>query len=309
MAEYRLHENEWVFPVGLGVLFSAPGFFKMHLSGRRGAYFEWAQDGKVVAAIHFTEVEPGFWRSPARGTYAGFVWVPGLGLEALLSFHDAALARLRALGASRLEVLPAPMAHDPTAFATQTYLLRSCGYETSQCDLNHSLEVDERPLADRMTYGNLKRLRKGVREGLIAQPLVRTDLPEVYDTIAANRSSKGHEMSMTLSQLMAMVECFPEAVKLFGCRLGSELVAAAVCLQVEKGVLYVFYWGDRPGYSSLSPVVTLADAIYAHCQTEGIRLLDVGTSTVDREPNLGLIQFKNGLGFSASLKVRMTRHI
>jgi hypothetical protein len=201
------------------------------------------------------------------------------------------------------------MAHDPTAFATQTYLLRACGYETSQCDLNHSLEVDEQPLAERMSYGNLKRLRKGVRERLIAQALPGTDLPEVYDTIAANRASKGHEMSMSLSQLKAMADGFPEAVKLFGCRMGSELVAAAVCLQVEKGVLYVFYWGDRPGYANLSPVVTLADAIYAHCQTEGIRLLDVGTSTVDREPNLGLIQFKNGLGFSASLKVRMTRHI
>jgi hypothetical protein len=56
-------------------------------------------------------------------------------------------------------------------------------------------------------------------------------------------------------------------------------------------------------------VVTLADAIYTHCQTQGTRLLDVGTSTVDRQPNFGLIQFKSGLGFSASLKLRMTRNI
>ena len=309
MAEFLLRENAWIYPPGLGGLFNGPGFFQMHASERQGAYFEWEQDGKVAASIHFTEVEPGFWRSPARGTYGGLVWVPGLGLESLLGFHEAVLARLRAMEASRLEVLPAPMAHDPTAFATQTYLLRACGYETSQCDLNHSLEIDEQPLAERMSYGNLKRLRKGVREGLIAQALPATDLPEVYDTIAANRTSKGHEMSMSLSQLKAMADGFPDAVKLFGCRLGGELVAAAVCLQVEKGVLYVFYWGDRPGYANLSPVVTLADAIYAHCQTEGTRLLDVGTSTVDREPNLGLIQFKSGLGFSASLKVRMTRHI
>jgi hypothetical protein len=309
MAEFHLRENAWVCPDGLGGFFNGPGFFQLHAADRRGAYFEWDQDGKVAASIHFTEVEPGFWRSPARGTYAGLVWVPGLGLDSLLSFHEAVLARLRALGASRVEVLPPPMAHDPMAFATQTYLLRACGYETSQCDLNHSLEVDERPLAERMSYGNLKRLRKGVREGLVAQALPHTDLPEVYDTIAANRASKGHEMSMSLSQLTAMAARFPDAMKLFGCHMGSELVAAAVCIQVEKGVLYVFYWGDRPGYASLSPVVTLADAIYTHCQTHGVRLLDVGTSTVDRQPNFGLIQFKSGLGFSASLKLRTTRNI
>ena len=309
MAEYHLHENAWIHRPGLGGLFNGPKFFQLHSANRNGAYFEWEQDGKVVASIHFTEVETGFWRSPARGTYAGLVWLQGLRFEALWHFHEAVLARLRVLGVSRLEILPAPMAHDPTAFATQLYLLRACGYETSQCDLNHSLQVDLRPLAERMSYGNLKRLRKCTREGLVSKILPHTELPEVYDTIVANRVSKGHEMSLSLLQLTAMVESFPEAVKLFGCRMGSELVAAAVCLQLDNRVLYVFYWGDRPGYASLSTVVTLAQAIYVHCQTEGIGLLDVGTSTVDSEPNFGLMQFKEGLGFSASLKVRMTRHI
>jgi len=308
MVTHRLLENAWVCPPGLGGLFNRYGFFQLHSSDRRGVYFEWEQDAKVVATIHFTEVEPGLWRSPARGTYAGFAWVPGLGLESLFGFHEAVLARLRSLGASRLEVLPAPMAHNPAAFSIQEYLLRSCGYQTSQCDLNHSLKVDARPLAERMSYGNLKRLRKCAREGLVALSLTHTDLPEVYETIASNRASKGHEMSMSLLQLQAMVERFPEAVKLFGCRMGGDLVAAAICLQVDEGVLYVFYWGDRPGYASLSPVVSLADAIYADCQIQGIGLLDVGTSTVDSQPNFGLIQFKTGLGFEPSLKVRMARN-
>ena len=308
MAKHHLHENAWIYPPGLGGLFNRHGFFQLHAAERRGVYFEWEQDSKVVATIHFMEVESGLWRSPARGTYAGLAWVPGLGLESLFGFHEAVLARLRSLGASRLEVLPAPMAHNPTAFSIQEYLLRTCGYQTSQCDLNHSLEVDARPLAERMSYGNLKRLRKCAREGLVALPLQHTDLPAVYETIASNRASKGHEMSMSLLQLQAMVERFPEAVKLFGCRLGGDLVAAAVCLQVDEGVLYVFYWGDRPGYASLSPVVSLADAIYAYCQIQGIGLLDVGTSTVDSQPNFGLIQFKSGLGFEASLKVRMSRN-
>jgi hypothetical protein len=311
MAEYRLLENVFArcnVGTSLGGLFHSPAFFKMHAAGS-GTFFEWEQDGKVVASIHFTAVEQGLWRSPARGTYAGFACAPGLRLESMLAFHDAVQARLATLGATRIEILSAPMAHDPVAFSNQIYLLRMRGFEITQCDLNHSLQVDARDLGERMSYGNLKRLRKCEREGLVAEELPLSALAKVYDTVAANRASNGHVMSMTLAQLQAMADCFPEAMVLFGSSGGDQLAAAALCFRLDADVLYVFYWGDRPGYASLSPVVSVADAIYRYCQRQGLRMLDVGTSTVGSEPNHGLIQFKRGLGFTESLKVRMTRTI
>lgn len=289
-------------------LFQSRAFFELHAAGQ-GVYFEWAQGQRVVASIHLTPMADGLWRSPARGTYAGFAFEPGLSQEDLGAFHDAVLQHLVERGARQIEILPAPMAHDPVAFANQTYLLRSRGYAISQCDLNHSLQVTEQSLADRMTYGNLKRLRKCEREGLHALPLPLHDLGAVYEVIEANRQAKGHAMSMSLPQLQAMAERFPEAIVLFGSRDGPRLAAAAVCLRLGHGILYVFYWGDQPGYGTLSPVVGIADAVYRHCQQEGLRLLDVGTSTVDAEPHHGLIQFKRGLGFTESLKLRLLKTI
>lgn len=305
MADYRLHDNAFVGG-GPGSLFQQAGFFRLHAGGQ-GRFFEWAQGDRVEATLHFTPVGEGLWRSPARGTFAGLAFDAGLRSEELFAFYDAVESVLRAEGARRLEVLPAPMAHDPAAFANQLYLLRARGYEMSHCDLNQSLEVDARGLSERMTYGNQKRLRKCQREGLVAGPLPPSALAEVYDTLAANRASKGHAMSMTLAQLQTMVDTFPEAVVLFGSRDGERLAASALCLRLSPAVLYVFYWGDQPGYASLSPVVSVADAIYAYCQAQGLRQLDVGTSTVDRDPNFGLIQFKRGLGFTESLKVRMSK--
>ena len=55
-------------------------------------------------------------------------------------------------------------------------------------------------------------------------------------------------------------------------------------------------------HRGLSPDATLDFA-----QEHGFRLLDAGISTVAGEPNLGLIHFKRGLGFSESLKLRMTK--
>lgn len=310
MASCRLIENEFASAgAGLGGLFHAPAFFRLHSAGQPGlaSYFEWTEGQRVVASIHFTATDGESWRSPARGTFAGYACAPELRPEDGFAFHDAVEARLATQGAQRIEILPAPMAHDPAAFSTQIYLLRTRGYQMTQCDLNQSLDISATPLSERMSHGNLKRLRKCEREGLTAQQLPASALGDVYDTLAANRAGKGHAMSMTLAQLQTMADTFPDAVLLFGCRDGERLAAAALCLRLSAAVLYVFYWGDQPGYAQWSPVVPVADAIYRYGQDHGVALLDVGTSTLDREPNFGLIQFKRGLGFTESLKVRMSK--
>jgi len=307
MAESELLENRCAEQT-LGNLFHSAAFHQLHADGE-GLFFEWAVAGQVQASVHFTAVAPGHWKSPARGTFAGYAWREGLALESLLTFHDAVMARLAALGARKVDILTAPMAYDPQAFSLQTYLLRSRGFQVSRCDLNQSLVVDGRPLVERMSYGNVKRLRKCEREGLVARALPMGALPAVVDTLAANRAAKGHTLSMTLAGLQQMVNTFPGAVQLFGCQAGGEQAAAALCLRLSADVLYVFYWGDRPGYAQLSPVVALADAIHAHCRADGATQMDVGTSTIDTDPNFGLLQFKRGLGFTESLKLQFSKDL
>lgn len=287
---------------GLGHMFHDRRFFELHDAG--GLYLEWGSSRGIEACVHFSPVEAGMWRSPRRGTYAGLLWRDSLPVDQLFSFYDAVEAELRNAGARELEILLAPMAHDPIAFALQMYLLKARGFHVSRCDLNQSLDVGLEDLADRMTYGNQKRLRKCAREGLMVMQLPNVALPQVYATLEINRHSKGHVLSMTLDELEAMVAQFQSEVVLFGVVDGVALAASAVCLRVAPHVLYVFYWGDRPGYESTSPVVLLAQAIYRYCQEHSIKTLDVGTSTIDSDPNIGLIQFKRNLGFSESLKLR-----
>jgi len=306
MNEYKIFENSFI-DAEPDVLFQKPPFFHMH--AQSGAtYFELFHSGKIQANIHFTPIdEVGTWRSPARGTYAGLSFVNNMKLRELFAFFEGVQTALRSKGAKFLEVLLAPQSHDPVAFAKQVFLLRSFGFETTKCDLNHSLEIDSRSLSERMTYGNLKRLRKCDRENLVAMHLSHSSLSKVYETLAINRASKGNSMSMTLKQLQLMADTFPEDVILFGCPDGEHYAAAAICLRLSSSVLYVFYWGDRPEYANKSPVVALADTIYRYGRDQGFRIIDVGTSTIDRQANFGLIEFKSGLGFSESLKITMRK--
>lgn len=306
MTDYSLVENAFVGS-DRDELFQHEAFFRLH-DELGGAYFELCRRGRAAAVIHFTQVDvEGTWRSPARGTFAGLSFDVDLKFRELSTFFEGVESALRAKGAKSLEVLPAPQAHNATNFAQQVYLLRLFGFETIQCDLNQSLEIDSRSLSERMNYGNLKRLRKCNREGLVARQLPHADLPQVYETLSINRANKGNSMSMTLTQLQVMVDTLPENIILFGCPDGGQLAAAALCLRLSMSVLYVFYWGDRPEYSSQSPVVAVADAVYHYGRERGYKILDVGTSTIDQKPNFGLLEFKRGLGFNESLKLRMRK--
>lgn len=288
-------------------LFHRPEFYHLH-ADQESVFFEWLVDEKVVASIHFGPIGDGLWRSPARGTYAGYWTTPAISVDELLAFHAAVETRLKVLGATSLEILPVPEAHSQSRFAIQCYALLSSGFRIGQCDLNYTARMDG-PLSERMSYGNRKRLKKCANEGLIAERLPLQDIDAVYAVIAANREGKGYPLSMTLEQVREMAVAFPEDLLLFGMTSAGELIAGAICLRVDQDVLYVFYWGDRPGYSALSPVVTLAAAIADCCRAMGISLLDVGTSTVGAEPNAGLIHFKRGLGFEESLKLRLIKSL
>ena len=293
---------------GPGSLFHTPRFFGLH-AGVDAGYFRGVVGSDVRASVHFTDVGDGVWRSPARGTYAGWAWSRDLPLEDLGGFMAVVEDRLAERGIRSLEMLLPPMAHDSHAFTLAVYLMHGRGWVTTREDLNSHLEVDGRPLEARMSRGNAKRLRQCAREGLVAESLAGDELPAVHETLALNRAAGGVTLSMSLAQLEEMQTAFPEDLLLFGVRSGAVLAAAAVCLRLSRSVLYVFAWGHRPEHASLSPVVPLAELIYKYCQEAQVTVLDLGTSTLGAEQNPGLMRFKRGLGCTESLKTRLRKDL
>lgn len=305
MTKYLLIEDVFAGKNHISI-FHSPEFFHLH-SKNQGCYFELVCGSNVVASVHYTEIDGNVWRSPARGTYAGYSFEHDLPLDELYNFHSSVCNRLLEKGAKSIELLLPPLAHDIISFSNQFYMLRSDGFEISQCNLNYTIEINEKSLSSRMNYSNQKRLRKCLRNSFIAEQQPISELPLIYKTLEANRNSKGYVMSMTLSSLEEMISLFPESIVLFGSRVDDLYAAAALCFRLSKDILYVFYWGDYPGYSEYSPVVTIADVIYEYCRSQSVKILDIGTSTIDSIPNNGLIRFKRGLGFSESLKINMIK--
>ena len=287
-------------------LFNRPEFYELHREGAvSSVYYQLknARSGEVRGAAHFSEVEAGVFQSPRRGSYGGIEAVEGTPFEVYEQFVRAVDRDLVQRGATRVRLVSPPFAYHPHLNAVAFNVLLRLGYGVANQELNYSIAVDGRPLVERMDYGNRKRVAKCLREDLLTRELPVEEGRVCYDAISANRAKKGFPLTMSWEAILQMHRAIPDVVYCYGVFRREEICAAAICVRINPRILYVFYWGEVPGAESLSPVSQLAAHLYEACQHKKVAILDLGTSTVNGEPNLGLIRYKRNLDAVETLKL------
>ena len=304
--DYQIILNAFV-PGEKNSIFFTENFFKMHsTSGDIYAQLVDIRTKKVKASLIFYQQResPSSFISPIKGTFGGIQLDAVVSSDILDFFFTSLKNHLLDQGVTRITIKSAPFSHNIQVSSLEANLFARHNFKPTAYDLNYSMFVDERIFSSRMDYGNLKRLRKCIREGFVAKENNINQLANIYNVISANRKRRGYPLTMNLNQLNKMFEIFPEHIKLFSVN-GSDdqMLAAAICLVISPKILYVFYWGDAEGMEKYSPIVMIADYIYKYCHENKYQILDVGTSTVNGQPNSGLINFKRGLGFKESLKL------
>lgn len=288
-------------------LFNEPEYFGIHAESPNDIYAQLVRqsDEKVFLTIAIYEVSDGVFLSPKRGTFGGLGLNGKVRFAKVEKFISLLSNFLKSRGAKSLRINSAPVSHGLAWFSIMFNVLRRQGFILESHELNFDMIVDDQSFLERIDHGNTKRIRKSIRNGFICEKTDHKRLDEVYEVIKESRSRLGVDVSMSFLQLETMLTLFPEKIHLFSVDRDSSrssMVAAAVCMTLDESIMYVFYWGDRADVSTYSPIALLASKIYEFCQENNISLLDAGISTIDGEPNYGLMQFKHNLGFSESLK-------
>jgi len=289
-------------------LFNEPRFFRLHSVSSKDVYAQLVRraDSRVVATIGFHDVGAGVFTSLRRGTFGGLTQNHAVEPTVLEAFAGHVLDDLRSRGATSVDIRCAPLTHDPAPLSAFINLLLRRGAVVSGHELNFDMTIDDRAFADRIDYGNVKRIRKCAREGFVARTLAPSHHAPAYDLIRDNRARRGYPLTMSVEQMGEMAAAFPDRVHYFGAfcdEAATQWAAAAICMAITPAILYVFYWGDAPDLGSYSPVAFLAAHIHDFAREHGFRLLDAGTASSNGKPNPGLVAFKRNLGFTESLKL------
>jgi lipid II:glycine glycyltransferase (peptidoglycan interpeptide bridge formation enzyme) len=89
----------------------------------------------------------------------------------------------------------------------------------------------------------------------------------------------------------------------------NEMVAATVCVKVKDSILYNFLPAHDSLYNMYSPMVFLMEKIYQYTSENKIKYIDLGVSSINNNPQKGLIRFKERLGSKSVSKLTFLKEI
>lgn len=288
--------------------FNSTDYF-VYLQFSKKISFSYSLKNKTIYIV-FAQTNEFEWTSLPSSTFGGFDINHAVSGDTLIKFIERIEEWfIQNTDARFLKVNLPPNGSGYSCPDYQFYFLYSQNYLINSCNLSYSIKIQELNFDRLLSRGNLKRINKCVKNNFYASEVSLNELSSVYEVIANNRKFKGYPITLSFDSLKDQSTLFSEKFKLFSVEKNGMMVAAAVTIMLTPGTLYVLYWGDIPEFRSYSPIVLLCRAIYSYCQRNNLQYLDVGTSTIDKEPNFGLMDFKVDLGFKPNLKFSMQKAI
>ena len=250
---------------------------------------------KVLSAIHFQIIEDKA-ISLKNAPFGGFENNEKLYQGSINEFIAYVLNDFEDQNIKEIIIKNAPSFYNQNCPIDFTQLLGSQEFEPIADEINHHIEITEKPMTDLMHAMEKRKHEKCVNSNFKFQKEPISQFDEIFQFIYACRKEKGQALSMKQEDLQNMAMALPESYLLFSVRDGSKLIAASICIVVNSRVIYNFYPASKLTYNNFSPMVFLVAGIYQYGQKNGVEILDLGTSMLNNKPNESLIKFKENIG-------------
>ncbi len=148
--------------------------------------------------------------------------------------------------------------------------------------------------------------RKAIKNGLIWSKVSDIDeMKEAYDVIHNNRTGLGRKIHMTLEDILDVKEVLPVDFFIIRDVEGNCVGAAVLYRGHEKIVQGVFMGGDLER-RNLGVIDYMYLKLYNYYKEMGFDYLDMGTSSLQGDPNMGLLRFKEIHNSETSLRYTFT---
>lgn len=246
-------------------------------------------------------------RSPFSAPFGGLEVKGSQRLCNYLEAYEAIKRFANEIKRGLLVTLPPEFYYAHSHVVKQNMAMRECGFELVDTDIDHYFPAvfSGDMIRNRMWPEARNKLNYALRQNFcveMANSLCDDALPlihRMYKVIKENRESKLYTLRMTLDDVTKTVQVV--SADFFVVTLDGEDVAAAMVYHVTDRVVQVIYWGDRPAYSRYRPMNLLAAKITEHYSECG-KIVDVGPSSSQGVPSIGLCDFKESIGCVATLK-------
>ncbi len=296
--ELRGEWEDFVEEADNGTLFHLQSFFDYHPPGRFDHHhLIFRKNGKVFALFPAT-LQQGLLSSHSGASYGGFVVKGGLGIREALGLVQELLNYAQGQEIKRIKLTIPPIIYwnHPNNYLDFALIRNGFSYEKRELSsvIGLSYKSEEAILS---TFKNEARtaVRKAQKSGV--QVAESDDLPTFYEILNRNLQLR-HNVTPThsLDELTLLKKLLPERIKLFSAFYQGKQVAGVVLFICNQKVVLAFYISHNQDYQNLRAVNLLFYECLRWAWKVGFQWLDLGTFTLNMEPNLGLGRFKENFG-------------
>ncbi len=295
----RKQWEEFVQQANNGTIFHTIKFLSYHPPERFKSHHLLIKEKQNIIALFPAVIEDKTIISHKGASYGGFVLKSGLGIHDIYLCVTHLIEFLKKEGIKKVILTQTPLIYyrEPNQYIDFALMKHGFKYRKREITAVIPLDVAEplfvfHPDARRST-------KKALREGVKVR--ITDDYSQYYEILENNLGMR-HNVSPThtLSELLKLKNMFPEDIILFGAYLKERMIGGIVIFVTNPKVILAFYISHNNQYQAYRPVNLLFYEVIKWGRLKGFKYLDLGTFTLNMEPNWGLGRFKenfNARGF------------
>ncbi len=267
-----------------------------------------SENQEIAASIHF-QIKEDTASSIITAPFGSISLFHEVDFDTLSDFMNYIETHLRLKGVRKIKIKHYPGIYHPLAYDKVISVLALNGYRVSIIDINQIIEITNNPFGSIIHPMEQRNLNKTKKEGIIFTEHQNTEAEMVFNAIDAFRKARGIPVNIESDSLIKLADMFPQNYKLFSVSMKNEMVAATVCVKVKDSILYNFLPAHNSSFNMYSPMVFLMEKIYQYTLENEIKFIDLGVSSINNNPQRGLIRFKERLGSTSVSKLSFLKEI
>jgi hypothetical protein len=125
-----------------------------------------------------------------------------------------------------------------------------------------------------------------------------------FDCLVENRKLRNLNTSITFSKYLNLARALGQRVQLHHLESQDGILAAAITMELDQDIIYVFMWGDNPSIrrQEPSPLSYFYASLSEHFKQRGFSTICLGVSSSKGLIDEPLFKFKTSLGLDTSPK-------
>jgi len=293
------HWETFVEHANNGTIFHTLKFLSYHPANRFQNMHLMIKEKSNILAV-FPAVEDDKTIISHKGaSYGGFVLKKGLGIHKVYLIVEHTVTYLKTHGYKKIILTQPPLIYCSNPHQYIDFSLMKNGFSYRKREITAVISLDRAdPLAT--FHADARRsTKKALREGV--RVIITEEFATFYDILKHNLGMRHNVLpTHTLDELQKLKKLFPEKIILFGAFHKQTMLGGMVLFATNPHVVLAFYISHDAKFQAYRPVNLLFYEVIQWARNRGFKFLDLGTFTLNMEPNWGLGRFKenfNARGF------------